>query len=444
MLIFIENTPRAYAWGSADALPAMLGTEATGEPQAELWLGAHPGHPASVAKATAEPRTLIDLIASDPERWGVDGEHLPFLMKVLAIGAPLSLQVHPDSAQAVAGFEAEEARGVPRDAPHRNYGDPHHKPELLVALGEMTAMCGFRAVQDIRRDLLLFAAAAPEGESRDALHRAADLLVGEGAAGASGAGRAAGADAGEDRDSAGRRALLEWALSGDREASVAVHALSAIARAEAPGPVEDVEPLRMLVLRNLAAAHPGDAGILVSVMLHVMRLYPGEAVYLGARQLHAYLGGIGVEVMASSDNVLRAGLTVKHVDADEVCRIVDTGELGSPKFAATRCRPGLVAWRPAVPDFQLMRARLHAEEDTVFDPAGSAEQITLEAPYPLVLIATEGRVLVERPEAEFTEVAAVRRGRSLYVSAGDPIQLSGSGEVFLATVGEAYTAPTEA
>lgn len=107
MLIFIENTPRAYAWGSREALPDLLGVEPSGEPQAELWLGAHPNAPASVAKATPERQTLIDLIAKDPDRYGVNGGQLPFLFKVLGIGAPLSLQVHPDKQQAEEGFARE-------------------------------------------------------------------------------------------------------------------------------------------------------------------------------------------------------------------------------------------------------------------------------------------------------------------------------------------------
>lgn len=418
MLIFIENTPRTYAWGSVDALPEMLGTAATGEPQAELWLGAHPGHPASVAKATKQPRTLIDLIESDPERWGVDGKDLPFLMKVLAIGAPLSLQVHPNAAQAAAGFAAEEERGIPRDAAERNYGDPHHKPELLVALGEMTALSGFRPLADTRRDLRMLAAAVPTGPSREALHTAADLLSGEDPA-------------------AARQRFIEWALSGDEAAVAGVQGISVIVRASQAADLE-LDPLRVAVLSNLVAAHPGDAGILVSVALHALRLQPGEAIFLGAGQLHAYLSGIGVEVMASSDNVIRAGLTVKHVDVGEVCRIVDTDALDEPKFRAERCRPGLVAWRPEVPDFQLMRVRLHGAEEEVFDAVGSAEQIDLPAPHPLVLIATAGRVVIERPAAEFAEVAVVKRGQSLYVSAGEPIQIRGHGEAFIATVGESF------
>ncbi|MBK0417694.1 mannose-6-phosphate isomerase, class I [Leucobacter sp. CSA1] len=418
MLIFIENTPRSYAWGSRDALPQMLGTAPTGEPQAELWLGDHPGHPATVAKATPGQRTLIDLIESDPERYGVDGGHLPFLLKVLAIGAPLSLQVHPDAEQAAAGFAAEEAAGVPRDARERNYGDPRHKPELLVALGEVTALCGFRDLVEVRRDLSRIAAHAPEGAARDALYDAADRLSG-------------------GDPEALRSAFLAWVFSGEPGPSAALRAISAAVRAPVSGE-DEAHSARLTALRNLTAAHPGDPGILVSLLLHLVHLAPGEAVYLGARQLHAYLSGIGVEVMASSDNVLRAGLTSKHVDIEELCRIVDLSELADPRFHVELRGPGLVAWQPDVPDFRLMRARLREPDDLAFAPSDSAEQVVLDAPFPLVLIVTEGRVRVERPAAELAEVASVRRGQSLYVSAGEAIQLSGRGEVFLATVGESF------
>ncbi|QBE49435.1 mannose-6-phosphate isomerase, class I [Leucobacter triazinivorans] len=439
MLIFIENTPRAYAWGSRDALPDMLGTAPNGEPQAELWLGTHPGSPAHVAKATPQAHTLIDLVESDPERYGVDGGPLPFLLKVLAIGAPLSLQVHPDSGQAEAGFAAEEAAGIPRDARHRNYGDRRHKPELLVALGDVTALSGFRALPAVRRDLALLAAAVRHCDDRvdsgaggeageraeraeyggaDALDRVADRLAGD--------------------DGERRRELLQWAFSGD---PVVGRALRALQRVIAEGDAEaaGLDPERAAALRELVAAHPGDPGVLVSLLLHLVHLAPGEAIFLRARQLHAYLSGIAVEVMASSDNVLRAGLTEKHVDVAELCRIVDTDELDDPRFPCTRSARGLVAWCPDVPDFRLLRARLcDPDDDSLARVDDGAPLVEVPAEHPLVLVVTAGRVRVERAAADaeaLAEVATARRGQSLYVSAGEPVRLTGHGEVFLATVG---------
>lgn len=408
VLIFIRNTPRSYAWGSQDGLSLALGTTPTGEPEAELWLGDHPGHPASVAKATPVNRTLIDLIERDPAQYGVDGGKLPFLLKVLAIGAPLSLQVHPNIEQAAAGFAAEEATGVPLDARERNYGDSCHKPELLVALSEVTALCGFRSVSRAQRDLRRIADAAPEGPLQEALLHAANRLR-------------------NGAPEASRREFLEWAFSGEGDAGEAILAISLYS--------EGLGKRRAAALRSLSAAHPGDPGVLVSLLLNLVTLMPGEAVFLRARQLHAYLGGIAVEVMASSDNVLRAGLTSKHVDIPEVTRILDTSELTDPKFESEEPMRGLSVWQPDIPDFRLLRARLH-EAHEEFALADAASSVTVPAPYPLVLIATAGRVRVERTGAELSEVASVRKGQSLYISAGDPVELTGRGEVFLATVGE--------
>lgn len=462
MLIFIENTPRAYAWGSRDALPGLLGTAPTGEPQAELWLGDHPGAPASVAKASPRAQTLIELIESDPERYGVDGKHLPFLLKVLGIGAPLSLQVHPDKQQALDGFAREQAAGVPLDARERNYGDDNHKPELLVALGEVSALCGFRALAEARADVLALAAAAPEGPGRDALLHAAGLcVVAAGAPGASGASIATGAAVGADDEAAeARSSYLNWALSGDETVAAALQALgAALERFDAGDGASDVDAAtaasagvaatRREALSKLLAAYPDDPGVLISLLLHLVTLQPGEAIYLAARQLHAYLDGIAVEVMAASDNVLRAGFTQKHVDVPEVLRVVDFAELDSPLIEPERLAPGLIAWAPEVPEFTLLRARLGETEGDDARDDDCAERVVVAAPYPMVLVVTSGRVRVERVGAEvdraepadlagFAEVASVGKGQSLYVSAGEDIELSGLADVFLATVGASW------
>lgn len=458
MLIFIENTPRAYAWGSRDALPGLLGTAPTGEPQAELWLGDHPGAPASVAKASSRAQTLIELIESDPERYGVDGKHLPFLLKVLGIGAPLSLQVHPDKQQALDGFAREQAAGVPLDARERNYGDDNHKPELLVALGEVSALCGFRSLDEARADVLALAAAAPEGPGRDALLHAAGLCVVGAEAAATGASIATGAAVGADDEAAeARSSYLNWALSGDETVAAALRALgAALERLDgsheadpaiaAPG---GVAATRREALSKLLAAYPDDPGVLISLLLHLVTLQPGEAIYLAARQLHAYLDGIAVEVMAASDNVLRAGFTQKHVDVPEVLRVVDFAELDSPLIEPERLAPGLIAWAPEVPEFTLLRARLGETEGDDARDDDCAERVVVAAPYPMVLVVTSGRVRVERVGAEvdraesadlagFAEVASVGKGQSLYVSAGEDIELSGLADVFLATVGASW------
>ena len=426
MLIFIENTPRSYAWGSTDALPEMLGTKPTGKPQAELWFGTHPGSPAKVAKATPAPHSVIDLVEADPDRYGVDGGPLPFLLKVLAIAAPLSLQAHPDRAQAAAGFAAEEAAGVARDARDRNYGDPNHKPELLVALSEVSALCGFRSLAHARDDLDRYAqAAARRGEAAgaDALNFAGQLLCDP------------------DRpDAEVRRAFIAWTFSGDAEVTAALAALVRLAALVQPEAHETPWSVRDLAMRSLITTHAADPGVLVALLLNHVRLAPGEAIYLGARQLHAYLGGVAVEVMAASDNVLRAGLTEKHVDIGELTRVVDFGQLDDLRIEPVRLAQGLVAWRPEIDDFQLLRARLcEPESRDVAAQPGSAERVTIDVAGPAVLVVTDGRVRVERlvgAGGGLEEVVSVKRGQALYVTAGEPIEVTGHGELFLATVGE--------
>lgn len=410
MLIFIENKPRAYAWGSSDALPELLGVNPTGDPQAELWLGDHPDDPAEVAKATPVKRTTIDLIQADPELYGVDGGPLPFMLKVLAIGAPLSLQTHPSREQARAGLAREDAAGLPHDAPTRNYRDDNHKPELLVALTQVRALAGFRPVEDARRDLSLLAAGARskgDTEGADALVAATALLRG-------------------GDPEAQRGAFITWVFAGGREVEWALAALAS--NCEAVG-----DPGRAVTLSEIFAHHPADPGALVSLLLNHVTLAPGEAVYLPVRHLHAYVSGVAVEVMASSDNVLRAGLTSKHIDTAELLRVADTSTLEQPRFPHVVQGNGLVAWRPDVTDFELLRARVSDPESSRPSREGAAARVSVPASTPLVLIVVEGCVRIARQSELLDEVVRARRGQSLYVSAGGPIELTGDGEVFIAS-----------
>lgn len=281
----LRGVVRHYAWGSRSFIPELLGQVAPArEPHAELWLGAHPTGPSRVATEAGE--VLLDaFIARDPV--GVLGADvarrfegaLPFLLKVLAAEQPLSLQAHPSAEQARAGFERENASGVPLDAEHRCYRDPNAKPELICALTRFTALCGFRPLPELLGHLE--ALGTPE------LQECAAILRARGEAGLE----------------ACFRAL--WTL-GPAARARAVERAVACARegrgAHAPW-----------VLR-LAEAHPDDIGVLAPLLLNLIELEPGEALFLEAGCLHSYLEGVGVELMASSDNVLRGGLTRKHVD----------------------------------------------------------------------------------------------------------------------------------
>lgn len=299
-MIRLINPTQDYAWGSKTAIPDLLGLPATSEPVAESWMGAHPSSPSCVT--TADGETGLDiLIATDAEvLLGSDvvarfGRALPYLLKIIAADRPLSLQVHPDSEQACRGYAAENVAGIPVDAPHRNYRDRNHKPELVYALTPFEALCGFRAPR--RTSEVLRGLDAPLAQQLHGLLAAQPSYEGIRAA---------------------FTQLLEPATR-PTSAEVAEVAQACAERLAdgSPSPRAD----RIVVL--LADAYPGDPGVVTSLLLNPVTLQPGDAMFVPAGGVHAYLHGMAVEIMASSDNVLRAGLTPKHVDVDELLRTVD-------------------------------------------------------------------------------------------------------------------------
>mgnify|MGYP001954276110 CR=1 FL=1 len=398
------NTVRPYAWGSTTAIPELLGTEPTGQPQAELWLGAHPGAPSRLDRGE-ETVSLAAVIEADPEgELGADavrsfGPRLPFLLKVLAAASPLSLQVHPDREQARAGFADEEARGVPRDAPHRNYKDPHHKPELICALTPFDGLCGFRPPQEAA-DLL-------EGLGVGQLKPYADLL----------------------RAHPGGEALKETltaVLTADPEPMAAAVEQAARAAARlgtpAPGEPEGRFTASYAAYAGIARHYPGDPGVIAAMLLNYVRLAPGEALYLGAGVPHAYLSGLGVEIMANSDNVLRCGLTPKHVDVPELLRIVRF-EATDPGVLRPEPGPGgEEIYRAPIDEFRLSRQNL-ADGDAPHHYDARAAQI---------LLCTDGRVRLT--DVDSGRELLLERGQSAYVRAGERVSASGAGTLFRATV----------
>ncbi|EGX57156.1 mannose-6-phosphate isomerase [Streptomyces zinciresistens K42] len=378
----LDNTVRPYAWGSTTALPGLLGVEPTGEPQAEMWMGAHPGAPSRTGRGT-----LAEVIEADPRRELGDaavakfGPRLPFLLKILAAGAPLSLQVHPDLEQAGQGYADEQRRGIPADAAHRNYKDANHKPELICALTEFDGLCGFRAP--------LAAAALLDGLGVDSLKPYVDLLHAR-------------------PEEAALREVLTAILTADREqmartVAEAAAACSRLGRAYAP-------------YADIAHHHPGDPGVIAAMLLNHVRLQPGEALFLGAGIPHAYLDGLGVEIMANSDNVLRCGLTPKHVDVPELLRIVrfEAGDAGVLRPEAAP--DGEEVYETPIDEFRLSRYVL---------PEGTtAHDLTRATPQ--ILLCTAGRL--RAGEFELTP------GRSVFVPAGEKAEVTGAGTVFRATV----------
>ena len=338
-------------------------------------------------------RTLLERIGADPagelspavvEQFG---PRLPFLLKVIAAARPLSLQAHPDLARAREGYAEEERRGVPLGSPERSYVDPNHKPELVCALTPFEALCGFRAIPDTLRLLAPLVAAAPVlRPHRDALAARPDRH--------------------------GLREVVTGLLTvpADRRRSL----VDAVVAASAAGLAAGTDfPAELATVVALGEAYPGDLGVVITLLLNRLRLEPGEAMFLAAGNLHCYLSGTAVEVLANSDNVLRGGLTPKHVDVPELLRVIDVADGPPPLVSPVTEGPGQTAYVPAVPDFRLDRVEL----------AGGP--VPLPAGGPQIVLALSG-------SAELSGLE-LPRGASAWVPAGHPVVATGTGVLVRAT-----------
>jgi mannose-6-phosphate isomerase len=402
---------RDYAWGSRTAIAHLQDRPApTGRPEAEAWFGAHPGAPSTTGDTR---RALTDVIADDPT--GTLGDEvarrfdgrLPFLVKLLAADAPLSLQAHPDAAQAAAGFAAEEAGGIARDAPHRLYRDSWPKPELLHALTPFTALCGFRGPPRTAR----FIEALDVPRLSALAHRLAT------------------------DDQLALAPAIEWALrSGRDEAAAALPDLRAAAarmcdRLAGAGGTPSTDGhhapegwwgLAARWLVELVDRYPDDPGTIVALLLRVIELQPGEAIHLPAGNLHAYLAGVGVEVMASSDNVLRGGLTAKHVDVDALLEVVDARFLPVP-FAPFDQLDGEVVHVTPTPHFRLAHRNL------------GPEPVVLPRRGPEILLAIGGSAQVTADGA----TVALGPGQGAFVPASTTVVTAcGDARLFRTTPGD--------
>lgn len=397
----LTTTIQPYAWGSTTALAELMGIPPTGEPQAELWLGAHPAAPSHVDRGQG-PLALDKLLAASPmaelgpalaRRFG---PRLPFLLKMLAVDAPLSVQVHPDPAQAAVGFARENAQGIPLDAPHRTYRDDQHKPEMIVALTRFRALCGFRSPEQCAGLLELL-------DVPDLRPYAAMLHARPG--------------------EAALRQVFTAFLTPPAGLLPAV--TEAVRRASAGGGPYGPD---LAAYAAVTYAHPDDPGLLPALMLNHVELEPGQALFLGAGIAHAYLSGLGVEIMASSDNVLRCGLTSKHVDAAELLETVH--------FTAFPVRAVTARWDAAtgehvypapVDDFRLSR----------FDLVRTDAPRVLTAGGPQIVLCVRGGATV----ASGMRSVGLGPGHAVYAPAGDVLRLSGEGMVFRATAGLAHVSP---
>jgi mannose-6-phosphate isomerase len=441
MFIGITNTPRNYAWGSRTAIGDLLGHPTSGDPEAELWLGAHRSAPSTVTTATPQlaGQALDAVIARDPAALlGVGRTRLPFLMKVLAADAPLSLQVHPDLEQAQAGFSREEADRMPLEDPTRNYVDDNHKPEVLLALSPMfEALAGFRHVSESRMllaELVTFAA----DDDRAAISALADRLASgdprpAGSAGSSGEvirdGMPLAGDTTPDHTGAGNPLAdtVAWLLHGGDEVDRAVEAVTASA-AQASDSSSFAREWRTVGL--LAGDYPGDPGIVLSLLLNHISLRQGQALALPAGVMHAYLSGLGIEVMAASDNVLRGGLTPKHVDVDELLRVARFEATPTPIVHPETPAEGELLFRGPADDFVLLRVELGDAGAVHGVRLAGPEEVVVPLTGPAVALCLAGGAAITGATDSFT----LAHGDAVFISPDEGrIVLRGSADVVIAT-----------
>lgn len=386
MIVKITNTARDYAWGSHTLIPEYFGVQASGRPMAEVWLGTHPGSPSKLADAPEH--TLIEQLG---------GRQLPYLLKVLAADMPLSLQAHPNAEQARIGFARESAAGIPISSPLRNYKDDRPKPEMLVALSDpFEALCGFAEIGTILGNFSLLRSVAGD-ELRTAISEWSAML-------------------GEPE---GLHKLYNLIMRSDhtrleRLTEAATHAASDLVTRGV-----DSHPSIDLLIR-LQGLYPGDPGVLVSLLMNHVTLRPGEAIALQAGSIHAYLYGLGVEIMASSDNVLRGGLTPKHIDINELEHVLDFRSQKPPVVSAREVIKGLWEYPADTDEFILYRAEL----------SGSTILADLELPTDSIILVTAGEVAVSN---SLGQREVLKRSEAAFIAAdAKTFTLAGSGTAFIA------------
>jgi len=389
-MLKLTNKVQHYAWGSKTALTRLYGIpNPANQPMAELWMGAHPNGSSLVEDARGYTRSLQEVIAE--ETTALLGEavatrfgELPFLFKVLCAGKPLSVQVHPNRQAAQAGFAKEESAGIPRNAAVRNYKDANHKPELVYALTPFVALNGFRDFAQI------VALLQPLADAHPAI---VDFL------------------AQPQADTLRQLFAALLAMTGDEKK----HALTRLKQQMADGQGEPWDRLR-----TIARDYPDDCGLFSPLLLNLIKLMPGEAMFLFAETPHAYLEGVGLEIMANSDNVLRAGLTEKYIDIPELIANVVFKEKRAPQWLTPPVSEGLARHFPVpVDDFAFSVYTLDAS-DTVL-PAGSVA----------ILFCIEGDITLSDGEQILQLVA----GESVFIGASEPaVVASGSGQLARAYV----------
>ena len=415
-----------YDWGTIAEIPRLLGVESDGRPWAEYWLGAHPKAPSLLADDCdingadrADGGQPLDRwLAEHPDQLGqasreVFGDRLSFLLKILSAEQPLSIQAHPSRTQAQMGFAQENAAGVPIDDPRRLYRDDWPKPEMIVALTEFHALYGFRDPHESRRMLSVF----------DAVDGFPGLVAPL-----------------EDPGSEGIAAVLTSCLQPDEQNRRVIAGMIAAAhdlvQGHDPASMQEDAPQLARTAVELDRAYPGDPSILAALLMNRVHLRPGESLFLGAGTMHAYLHGTGIEIMASSDNVLRGGLTSKHIDVPALLAHADLTATCVQPECPRQLPGGLQHYRTPFPEFTLWRLGERVETDL---PATGLGRILLVLDGRMSLITSAGVTSTDTS----AEVTQVRAGQAVWISAGQQVHVTGSAVGFLAAPGVGQEFPDE-
>jgi len=393
----LRNNVQTYAWGSKTAIPELLGRKApASKPQAELWMGAHPKAPSFVAWDD-KWESLIDLIQKEPEdilgRPVVEkfGRRLPYLFKVLAASRPLSIQAHPSLAQAKAGFQRENDLGLALDAPNRNYRDANHKPECIYAITPFWALNGFRPIADI---YVYLGRVCPHGLAveRDDLR--------------------------QQPNAKGMARFLKTLLTMPASRK---KTLISETRRNAQNLFEKDNVFEWVA--KLCQAYPEDIGILAPVFLNLLRLEPGQAMFLQSGELHAYLQGVGIELMANSDNVLRGGLTPKHIDVPELLNVLNFNESKIKILSGTRI--GSCERIYPCPAREFVLAVIRTEEGLSYQ---SAKDRSVE-----MILCTEGKATIT--DSRTSAKISLAKGTSMIIPAAvEQYRIDGRAKVYKAAV----------
>lgn len=394
MILPMQNPLQDYAWGSRSFIQSFADLpHLIGLPLAEMWMGAHPKAPSMVSETGLDISLDKYIESHTAECLGEYGKlnngQLPFLLKILAADEPLSIQAHPSKQQAIMGFMRESAMGIPIDASNRNYRDDNHKPELICALTDFTALCGFRPYQQIMANL--------HALGLDALlsqYPAFETTPSE---------------------TTWKSLFRQILVSGKELCGVAESRFAETAKESDP-----VLARAVSLSMELAEKYPGDPGVLAPLYLNLITMQPFEALYLDAGVLHAYIRGAGIELMANSDNVLRGGLTPKHIDVQELCSILSYKGMSISPVLSTGTATGRMAYSVPASEFMLTIVALSGN-DMDWDNSHHA---------PIIVLCLDGECAITDADGSIH----LGKGNSAFITADtDRISISGNATLSIAS-----------